>query len=189
MAYSIGHKARTRRRILEAASRLFAAQGYEGTPIDEIMRACGLTRGGFYAHFSSKGQLYRDALLHGDSVDAVLDEYVGSAEPPSARLSPAFAYLAVDVASKTPEVRAAFTDAFTSISEKLLCHASVSAKCAESRRLSTAALIVGALAVANTTDNPGLKAKLLASCRENAGALLGGNDRSKPVFFWEPMPN
>jgi hypothetical protein len=47
---------------------------------------------------------------------------------------------------------------------------------------------VGALAVANTTDNPGLKAKLLASCRENAGALLGGNDRSKPIFFWEPMP-
>ena len=189
MAYSIGHKARTRQRILEAANRLFAAKGYEGTPIDEIMHACGLTRGGFYAHFSSKGQLYRDALLHGDSVDAVLDEYVGTAEPPSARLSPEFSFLAIDVASKTPEVRAAYTDAFMSISDKLLCHSCVSAKSAESRRLSTAALIVGALAVANTTDNPSLKAKLLASCKENAGTLLGGNDRSKPVFFWEPMPN
>jgi len=39
MAYSIGHKARTRQRILEAANRLFAAKGYEGTSIDEIMRA------------------------------------------------------------------------------------------------------------------------------------------------------
>jgi hypothetical protein len=45
---------------------------------------------------------------------------------------------------------------------------------------------VGALAVANTTDNPGLKAKLLASCKENAGTLLGGSDRSTPTFFWEP---
>ena len=189
MAYSIRHKARTRQRIVEAANRLFAAKGYEGTSIDEIMRACGLTRGGFYAHFSSKGKLYRDALVHGDSVDAVLGEYLGTAKPASAKQSPAFAFLAVDLSSKTPEVRAAFTDAFTSISEKLLCHSSVSSKSAESRSLSTAALIVGALAVANTTDNPGLKAKLHASCRENAGALLGGNDRSKPIFFWEPMPN
>jgi len=131
-----------------------------------------LTRGGFYAHFSSKGQLYREALVHGDSVDAVLGEYLGTTRPPSAKRLPEFAFLAVDVASKTPEVRAAFTDAFTCISEKLLCHSSA-----------------GALAVANTTDNPGLRAKLLASCRENAAALLGGKDRSKPVFFWEPTPN
>ena len=189
MAYSIGHKARTRQRILEAANRLFAAKGYAGTSIDEIMHACGLTRGGFYAHFSSKGQLYRDALMHGDSIDAVLDEYLGTAETASAKLSPEFAFLAVDVASKTPEVRAAFTDAFWSISEKLLCHLSASARFAESRSLSTAALIVGALAVANTTDNPALKAKLLASCKENAGTLLGGADRSRPIFFWEPAPN
>jgi TetR/AcrR family transcriptional repressor of nem operon len=189
MAYSIGHKARTRQRILEAANRLFAAKGYEGTSIDEIMRACGLTRGGFYAHFSGKGQLYRDALVHGDSVDAVLGEYLGTAEPASAKRSPAFAFLAVDVGSKTPEVREAFTDAFTSISKKLLCHSSAGPRSAESCSLSTAALIVGALAVAHTTDNPDLRAKLLASCRESAEALLGGNDRSKPIFFWEPAPN
>jgi TetR/AcrR family transcriptional repressor of nem operon len=189
MAYSNGHKARTRQRILEAANRLFTSKGYEGTSIDEIMHACGLTRGGFYAHFSSKGQLYRDALIHGDSIDAVLGEYLGTPETVSAKPSPAFAFLAVDVASKTPEVRAAFTDMFTSISEKLLCHLSVNAQSAESCSLSTAALIIGALAVANTTDNPGLKAKLLASCKENAGTLLGVNDRSRLIFFWEPAPN
>jgi AcrR family transcriptional regulator len=189
MAYSIRHKARTRQRILQAANRLFAAKGYEDTSIDEIMRECGLTRGGFYAHFSSKGQLYRDALVHGGSVDAVLGEYLGTAQPVSAKLSPAFAFLAVDVASKTPEVRAAFTDAFTSISEKLRSHSNASARSAESCSLSTAALIVGALAVANTTDNPDLKAKLLASCRENAGTLLSGNDRLTPTLFWEPAPN
>jgi TetR/AcrR family transcriptional repressor of nem operon len=189
MGYSIRHKARTRQRILEAANRLFAEKGYEGTSIDEIMRECGLTRGGFYAHFSSKGQLYRDSLMHGGSVDAVLGEYLGTAVPAGETLSPAFAFLAVDVASRTPEVRAAFTDAFTSISQKLLRHASASAGSAESCSLSTAALIVGALAVANTIDNPDLKAKLLASCRENAGTLLGGSERMMPPLFWEPAPN
>jgi TetR/AcrR family transcriptional repressor of nem operon len=187
MAYSISHKPRTRLRILEAANLLFAAKGFEETSIDEIMRECGLTRGGFYAHFSSKGQLYREAILHGGSVDAVLGEYLGTAEAASAKPSPAFAFLAVDVASKTPEVRAAFTEAFTSISEKLRSRSGASAGSAESCSLSTAALIVGALAVANTTDNPDLKAKLLASCRENAGVLLGGNDRLTPTLFWEPV--
>jgi TetR/AcrR family transcriptional repressor of nem operon len=186
MAYSAKHKASTRTRILEAANRLFAANGYDGTSIDEIMRACGLTRGGFYAHFSCKGQLYRDALLHGDSVDAILSEYLGTGQPPDGRAAPAFTYLAVDLASKSPEVRAAFSDAFQSISEKLLCHSRASARTTESCSLSTAALIVGALAVAHTTDNPDLRTKLLASCVDNAGALLSGSYHANSTFFWEP---
>jgi TetR/AcrR family transcriptional regulator, transcriptional repressor for nem operon len=186
MAYSEKHKASTRLRILEAANRLFAANGYDGTSIDEIMGACGLTRGGFYAHFSSKGQLYREALLHGDSVDAVLSEYLGTAQSPAGKPAPAFAYLAVDLASKTPEVRAAFSYVFQSISKKLLCHSRASARTNESCSLSTAALIVGALAVAHTTDNADLRTKLLASCVDNAGALLGGNYLANSTFFWEP---
>jgi TetR/AcrR family transcriptional repressor of nem operon len=189
MAYSIRHKTRTRQRILEAAHRLFAARGYGGSSIDAIMSECGLTRGGFYAHFSSKGQLYRDALVHGGSAEAVLGEYFGTARTPSIKLSSAFAFLTVDVASKIPEVRAAFTDAFTSISEKLLSRSGASAKSAESCSLSTVALIVGALAVANTSDNPDLKSKLLASCRENAKTLLSGSNRLTPSLFWEPTPN
>ena len=188
MPYSPGHKPITRQKILQAASRLFAAKGYAGTSIDEIMRACGLTRGGFYAHFSSKAQLYSHACVHGDWVNATL-EYLETAEAVSANLAPASAFLAVDVASKTPEVRAAFTDAFMCISDKLIKHCGTEAQTTESCSLSTAALIVGALAVAHTTDNPTLRQKLLASCRENVRTLLGGSDRSTPTFFWEPAPN
>jgi TetR/AcrR family transcriptional regulator, transcriptional repressor for nem operon len=188
MAYSIGRKARTRQSILEAANRLFAAKGYEGTSIDEIMRACGLTRGGFYAHFASKEELYRNALAPGRSIDAMLGEYLDTAAPAGPRPSPAFAFLAIDVASKSPEVRAAYTEAFTSISAKLLSHTSASRCSAESCSLSAAALIVGALAVAHTTDNPDLRSRLLAACRENAGMLLGGRDRATTSFFWEPVP-
>jgi AcrR family transcriptional regulator len=189
MANSIARKGTTRQSILEAANRLFAAKGYEATSIDEIMRACGLTRGGFYAHFSSKEELYRNALAPGRSIDALLGEYLNTSESVSARLSPAVAFLAIDVGSKSREVRAAYTEAFTSISEKLLSHTKTSQCSAESRSLSAAALIVGALAVAHTTDNPDLRSKLLHSCRENAGALLGGGDRLTTSFFWEPAPH
>jgi TetR/AcrR family transcriptional regulator, transcriptional repressor for nem operon len=187
MTYSPGHKTTTRQKILLAANQLFAANGYEATSIDEIMRACGLTRGGFYAHFSSKGQLYRDALARGRTIDAVLEEFLDGAE--SVKLSRALSFLAIDIASKTREVRCAYTDAFVSMSDHLLRHSRASAQATESRGLSTAALIVGALAVAQTTDNPEFRARLLASCRENAAALLDGNDRSTPSFFWEPAPN
>ena len=188
MTYSIGHKAKTRQRILEAANRLFTANGFEATSIDQIMSECNLTRGGFYAHFSSKGQLYREAIVQGTCFDAVLGECLGTAQP-APKLSPAFAFLAVDVASKTPEVRAAFTNAFTSISEKLLRRSNARAGLTENCCLSTAALIVGALAVANTTDNLDLKAKVLASCKESAEALLAGSECQAPALFWEPAAN
>ncbi len=61
MRYSRGQKDLTRQRILESAARLFATQGYAAISIEEVMRACGLTRGGFYAHFRSKAALYREA--------------------------------------------------------------------------------------------------------------------------------
>jgi TetR/AcrR family transcriptional repressor of nem operon len=188
MAHSPRHKTITRQKILLAAHRLFAANGYEATSIDEIMHACGLTRGGFYAHFSSKGQLYRDALGRGRTIDVVLEEFLDGSESVEVELSSELSFLAIDIASKTREVRSAYTDTFVSMSDKLLKHSRASAQATESCGLSTAALIVGALAVAQTTDNPEFKARLLASCREKAAALLDGNNRSTLSFFWEPAP-
>jgi len=50
-----GDKSRTT--ILEAAEKLFAERGYAGTSMNDIIRASGLTKGGFYFHFSSKREL------------------------------------------------------------------------------------------------------------------------------------
>ncbi|MEM9584234.1 MAG: TetR/AcrR family transcriptional regulator [Pseudomonadota bacterium] len=49
---------RTRQRILDQAGALFRRFGYRGVGIDKIMNAAGLTRGGFYAHFKSKSDLF-----------------------------------------------------------------------------------------------------------------------------------
>lgn len=45
------------RRLLEAAGQLFYDQGAEATTIREITRACGVTPGALYNHFSSKEEL------------------------------------------------------------------------------------------------------------------------------------
>jgi TetR/AcrR family transcriptional repressor of nem operon len=58
------HKAQTRGRILRAAARRFREKGFLGSGVDDVMREAGLTAGGFYAHFNSKGDLLREVLAH-----------------------------------------------------------------------------------------------------------------------------
>src|SRR5689334_14642782 len=62
MPYTAEHKARTRERIIEKARVMFNRRGFEQVSIDDIMREAGLTRGGFYNHFSSKDALYAEAV-------------------------------------------------------------------------------------------------------------------------------
>lgn len=50
-----------RNRIVEVASRLFRAHGVESVGIADVMKAAGMTQGGFYRHFSSKDALAAEA--------------------------------------------------------------------------------------------------------------------------------
>lgn len=47
----------TRRRILEVAARHLLERGYAGTSLNEVIRDSGLTKGGFYFHFTSKAEV------------------------------------------------------------------------------------------------------------------------------------
>ena len=62
--YEKGRKGETRRRIVELASRRFRAEGVDGVGIASLMADAGLTNGGFYAHFASKEELIKEAILH-----------------------------------------------------------------------------------------------------------------------------
>jgi TetR/AcrR family transcriptional repressor of nem operon len=68
MAPSPHQKARSRAEILSHAGRLFRLRGYEGTNIDDVMLAAGLTRGAFYAHFPSKDALFAEVLAGGSGL-------------------------------------------------------------------------------------------------------------------------
>lgn len=46
-----------RQAILDAARRLFAEKGYEGTAVEDITAAAGAAAGAFYTYFRSKRQL------------------------------------------------------------------------------------------------------------------------------------
>ncbi len=56
--------------ILEEATRLFSADGYDGMTMKQLAAACGITEPALYRHFQSKESLY-DAVL--DAVAQRLD--------------------------------------------------------------------------------------------------------------------
>jgi TetR/AcrR family transcriptional repressor of nem operon len=62
MRYKPEHKQATHARILSAAMGLFRQEGFSGASVERVMRAAGLTVGGFYAHFASKEDLLAEAL-------------------------------------------------------------------------------------------------------------------------------
>ena len=64
MPYTPEHKQQTRERIVRAAAGLFNRRGFAEVTIGEIMAAAGLTHGGFYRHFTSKEELYAEAVRH-----------------------------------------------------------------------------------------------------------------------------
>lgn len=80
--------ARARHRaILEAAARLICARGYEGTSIQEIADACGLTKAGLYHHIQNKEHLLLEIMNYGmDLFEEQVLSQVESIEDPVERL-------------------------------------------------------------------------------------------------------
>ena len=62
MRYQPDHKAETHQRIVKDASRHLRRAGLGGSGVARIMRASGLTHGGFYKHFRSKNDLLVEAI-------------------------------------------------------------------------------------------------------------------------------
>ncbi|MEH2478113.1 TetR/AcrR family transcriptional repressor of nem operon [Nitrobacteraceae bacterium AZCC 2146] len=50
-----------RARIVKVASELFRANGVEAVTIADVMKAAGMTQGGFYTHFETKDHLAAEA--------------------------------------------------------------------------------------------------------------------------------
>jgi TetR/AcrR family transcriptional regulator, transcriptional repressor for nem operon len=62
MRYERQHKEQTHRRIVECAARHFRSEGMNGPGVAKLMKASGLTVGGFYKHFRSKDDLLTEAV-------------------------------------------------------------------------------------------------------------------------------
>ncbi len=70
-----GRTARKRRAIMETATELFLANGYQGTSMDDIAAGAAVSKQTVYKHFADKEQLFA-AIVIGAAARA--DEFVGA---------------------------------------------------------------------------------------------------------------
>jgi AcrR family transcriptional regulator len=99
-----------RGQLLDAAARVFAAKGYSGTKIQDIVREAGLSTGAVYGRFSSKDHLLREAVL------AQRNRFASGAMPAGMRVAELIQRLA------------AVSDAPLSVSEAVRLEAFVTAR-------------------------------------------------------------
>ena len=172
----------THERIVDAAARAIRRSGYNGTGVADIMKAAGLTHGGFYGHFTSKDDLVAQTLAHALAADSFGDGdfsgFVRSYLAPRHRDNPGngcpTAGLAAAIRHQTPAAKAAMTEGLRSqiarIEQALPDDGAVDKRRAA---IGSWAAMVGAVILARAVDDPELSDEVLEHTREWIDASVG----------------
>jgi len=165
--------ARTRRRAVAAASRLFRERGIESVSLGDVMAKLKMTAGGFYRHFKSKEALAAEACaaaftssgLGRDtarSSEATLSRYLSKAhrdEPSEGCPLPA---LASDMARQPAAVRRAYTEGVRDAVRRIR---EVAPAADPTAHLALLAGMVGALAISRAVNDEKLSEAVLRDTR------------------------
>lgn len=187
MRYSLAHRKETFDKIVESASKLFNERGYNGVGIDSIMRAVGLTPGGFYNHFKSKDALFATALEESKErfkqiltagveeapndvwMDVVLRRYLSREHRDDISSGCPLPPLAADVSRDKNNAREIFEAYFKSLVEIIEEH--TDARNNEDRldlALGTISLAVGGILLARSVKSKRLSDRILLATRRVA---------------------
>jgi TetR/AcrR family transcriptional repressor of nem operon len=177
--------AKNRRKILDAAGRLFRDRGIDGVGVDAIMKAAGLTHGAFYSHFDSKEELVAQVCAQTASgeeeawrtapdarkalVAAFLDGETCAAE------ACAFAALGSDVGRQGPEARSAISCAIRERIDALAARLPGARAARRREAIATWAGLVGTKMLARGIDDEVLSKEILDVGR----SVFGGGGRSR----------
>jgi AcrR family transcriptional regulator len=102
-AAHLGKSARTRAKLMDAAVRLFARDGFEAASVNEIARLADVANGTFYVHFRDKDAIGAEvALAIAQNVTRQLDEAMAGIDDAIERTSMATRRF-IDLASSEPD--------------------------------------------------------------------------------------
>lgn len=177
MPFSKEHTLKSRAKIVEQARTLFNVHGFEKVTIDMIMAKAGMTRGGFYKHFSSKEALFCAAVesflmgrgavwreeagidpsnLSPEMAKHMLDSYLSEKHLGDIENQCPMIALPSDIARRAPEIQKAYQDLLTSM--VWLFETSQPDETTEKRQraLAMAALCVGGMVLARSIPDAAL---------------------------------
>jgi TetR/AcrR family transcriptional repressor of nem operon len=165
-----------RERILAAASYLFRERGFDGVSVADVMKAAGLTHGGFYGHFDSKDALIREALVYelpgrrrrtdAQSAAEYADAYLTTRHRDNRGTGCPIAGVGSEAARASADVRAALTKVVRRQIDRFSA-ASPGTTPALRRRAAIAAYsaMVGAVVLARIVDDEELSKEVLGATR------------------------
>jgi TetR/AcrR family transcriptional repressor of nem operon len=199
MPYPTGHRAATKRDIIDSARKLFNRHGFESVSLSEIMAGVGLTHGGFYSYFKSKSDLYAEVLgcfftdpqwkscwegVHVDlsSTDVgsqVVRAYLSRQHFEDVENSCPMVALPNDVARSGVSARRAFETVFKAMVSVLERSLIQNGRSRRATAQSIAALSIGGMVVARTMVDRALADELRDACMAVALNLGGWNRKSK----------
>ena len=179
---------RNRREVVASAARLFREHGFDGIGLGEVMRAAGLTHGGFYKQFDSKEELVREATAAalersrakwreriaasvGDPLPTFVEGYLSPAHRDNPADGCAFAALAAEAARRRdPQLREVFEEQARGYLDMLGSMLDDQpGACSRDRALATLSTLVGALLMSRVLIDPELSDDFL---RAAAAAVL-----------------
>lgn len=160
-----------RDRILAAAARLFRERGFEDVTVAQVMKAAGLTHGGFYGHFASKAELINQALAHlrdiggAQSPASHVDAYLSKQHRDNRGSGCPVAALGSEAARAPAEVRAALSRTIQAEIDRLA--AAFPGTPAQRRRaaIATYSTMVGALVLARIVHEEAFSEEILSAAR------------------------
>lgn len=182
MKVSREQMAENRRRILDVASRLFKDKGFDAVSVAEVMKAAGLTHGGFYGHFASKDDLVAQTLAHALAADSFgegdFSGFVGSYLASRHRDHPGkgcpTAALAAALRHQTPAARAVMTEGLRSQLARIEHSLTVDGAIDKRRAaIGSWAALIGAVILARAVEDPELSDEVLAETRAWIDAQVG----------------
>ncbi|RML88185.1 Transcriptional regulator, TetR family [Pseudomonas savastanoi pv. glycinea] len=178
MRYALDHKAQTHQRIVKEASMRFRRDGIGATGLQPLMKALGLTHGGFYAHFKSKDDLVEQALSHAlDNVKGITSDVFARQDSLSEFID---LYLSLD--SRDPPdggcplptmcLELGQRDQPSATTDKIILHLlelfdqSLSQTGTESKSLPVLSTLVGGVVLARSAFNEELSQRILDTTRD-----------------------
>jgi len=189
MPYAPEMKQKSRGKILKEAIRLFKERGFEDVSIDEVMGEAGLTRGAFYAHFTSKADLIAQAfraasgvptpaMASAEELGRFADTYVSAMHRDNPGAGCPVAALTAEIAREGPQAREAYTEFlkyFTGVIDSYLGNDKDDLS---DDALALVAQMVGAVQISRAVADPMLSTRMLKAGRQAVDYLLPPEDET-----------
>jgi TetR/AcrR family transcriptional repressor of nem operon len=172
--------AQTRKRIVTAAAREFRKNGIVATGLNDLMKAAGLTHGGFYKHFESKDQLVTEACA--EAVEKIIEfltnaaaggtpaaeAYLSTSHRDNPSAGCPLSAIGSELGRNDEKTRAVATEGFLKLVD-IMAGQFGKAKRADARRKALVAVstMIGALTMSRMVTDPELSAEILREAKKS----------------------